>query len=402
MDKNSVLTLKGFRDITPEQKYVRDVVEQTLVNQFKKYNFVGLETPTLEYQSLLLGKYGSEADKLVYKFKDNGDRDVALRYDQTVPTARYILNNFNNIPKYFRRYQIQNVFRSEKPQKGRYREFKQCDIDIYGSNSPIADAEILSCVYSSFIALNINNIVIKINDRNLLVNTIQSIVNNSINVFSVIQSIDKLDKLTTEEVIKELEAKGLSKQLSLKVINELKNLKIPDSLNNIIDAAVNLGVNKNSIQFDPYLARGLDYYTGFIFEVKIKNSNLGSLGGGGRYNNLINQLVGKKVPATGFAFGFDRIVEYLDNKTKAQNNSYLVATFNDSSLNYSLNIATKLRKLNNNVEIYPQSNDKLTNQIKYAISNNFKYLVIAGQQEMEKNEYIIKDLLNKEQKTIKV
>ena len=402
MDKNSVLTLKGFRDITPEQKYVRDVVEQTLVNQFKKYNFVGLETPTLEYQSLLLGKYGSEADKLVYKFKDNGDRDVALRYDQTVPTARYILNNFNNIPKYFRRYQIQNVFRSEKPQKGRYREFKQCDIDIYGSNSPIADAEILSCVYSSFIALNINNIVIKINDRNLLVNTIQSIVNNSINVFSVIQSIDKLDKLTTEDVIKELEAKGLSKQLSLKVINELKNLKIPDSLNNIIDAAVNLGVNKNSIQFDPYLARGLDYYTGFIFEVKIKNSNLGSLGGGGRYNNLINQLVGKKVPATGFAFGFDRIVEYLDNKTKAQNNSYLVATFNDSSLNYSLNIATKLRKLNSNVEIYPQSTDKLTNQIKYAISNNFRYLVIAGQQEMEKNEYIIKDLLNKEQKTIKV
>ena len=278
--------LRGFRDFLPKEKALRDFAEAKLVEVFKSFNFQPIETPTLEYQELLLGKYGMEADKLVYKFEDNGNRKVALRYDQTVPTARFIVENQNDLPKYFRRYQIQNVFRTEKPQAGRYREFKQCDIDIYGSKSPISDAEILACIYKGYKTLGIEDIKIFINDRQLLVDTITKNNDSNVDVFSIIQSIDKQDKISPEAVREELVSKGLSEEGAMKIWYSIKKLinRVPDNLQQIINLAVNLGVDKNSIIFQPYLARGLDYYTGMILEVRSDSFKEGSLGGGGRYD----------------------------------------------------------------------------------------------------------------------
>src|SRR5258708_3739464 len=172
MSNQTPQNLKGFRDFLPTEKRKRDFVLQKVVEVFERFGFAPLETPTLEYASLLLGKYGAEADKLVYTFTDNGDRQVGLRYDQTVPTARVLAQYQNELPKMFRRYQTQNVFRAEKPQRGRYREFTQCDIDIFGSTSPIADAEILACTYAAYQNIGFKNIQLKINDRQTLMSSL--------------------------------------------------------------------------------------------------------------------------------------------------------------------------------------------------------------------------------------
>jgi len=170
MKNQQVQTLKGFRDFLPAEKRARDFVQSKMTEAFERFGFEPVETPTLEYASLLLGKYGDEADKLVYSFTDRGEREVALRYDQTVPTARLLSQYQNDLPKYFRRYQVQNVFRADKPQKGRYREFTQCDFDIFGSKDPISDAEILACSYQSLAAIGFKKIEVRVNDRQTLIN----------------------------------------------------------------------------------------------------------------------------------------------------------------------------------------------------------------------------------------
>ena len=187
-------TLKGFRDFLPAEKRARDYVSAKIVKTFQRFGFEPLETPTLEYAELLLGKYGKEADQLVYSFKDRGDRNVALRYDQSVPTARVLAQYQNELGKGFRRYQIQNVFRADKPQKGRYREFCQCDADIFGVTSPLADAEILAVYAAIYQDLGFSNLTIKINDRKILFDTLTSYATDLVSVFSIIQSIDKLDR----------------------------------------------------------------------------------------------------------------------------------------------------------------------------------------------------------------
>jgi len=189
-------TLKGFRDFLPMEKRKRDFIEAKMKVVFERFGFAPLETPTLEYASLLLGKYGDEADTLLYTFTDRGDRQIGLRYDQTVPTARVLSQYQNELPKFFRRYQIQNVFRADKPQKGRYREFKQCDLDIYGTISPIADAELLAVVYFTFKEIGFKSIVLQVNDRQTLISTLSPFTTPEVDVFSLIQSIDKLDKMT--------------------------------------------------------------------------------------------------------------------------------------------------------------------------------------------------------------
>lgn len=397
-------TLKGFRDFLPEEKRKRDFIIQRIKQVFELFGFEPLETPTLEYAGLLLGKYGDEADKLVYTFTDRGKRQIGLRFDQTVPTARILAQYQNQLPKYFRRYQIQNVFRADKPQKGRFREFTQCDIDIFGSSSPLADAEIVSCTYWAFKNIGFKQVKIKINDRQILFETLKPFTNKTVDVFSLIQSIDKLNKIGAEAVISELENKGLNKNDAQKVLKEIGQAKTSPSLKSIIEAAVGLGVAKTDIQFSPSLARGLDYYTDMIFEVVLPEYTAGSCGGGGRYDKLIAQLGGVDIPAVGIAFGFDRMVEAADQlglipeqKSGAQ---VLVTVFSPEYLTQSLQLASRLRQAGVKTELYPDTNVRLDKQFKYANKKGIPRVAIVGPEEIRANIIAVKNMKTGEQETI--
>lgn len=405
MSNKNTQTLKGFRDFLPKEKRTRDFVQTKIVDMFERFGFEPLETPTLEYASLLLGKYGDEADKLVYSFKDRGDREVALRYDQTVPSARVLSQYQGKLPKYFRRYQIQNVFRADKPQKGRYREFTQCDIDIFGSKSNIADSEILACSYFAYKNIGFENVQLNINDRQVLIKALKPFATNEVDVYSIIQSIDKLDKKPKLSVITELVEKGLERTRAEKALDTIKKAQPSENLAQIIEATKALGVPEKALVFNPFLARGLDYYTGMIFEIILPEYGAGSCGGGGRYDNLINELGGVNVPAVGVAFGFDRTVEaaisldLVDN----QNNSSdaLVTVFNENTRIESLQAASYLRDNNIKTEVYPAP-DKLGKQFKYADSQNIPFVIIIGEDEIKENKVVIKNMKTGNQEVVDI
>lgn len=400
----AVQTLKGFRDFLPTDKQKRDFVVHKVKEIFERFGFEPLETPTIEYAELLLGKYGVEADKLVYQFEDHGGRQVALRYDQTVPTARVLAQYQHELPKYFRRYQIQNVFRADKPQKGRFREFTQCDIDIFGSKSPIAEAEILACTYAAFKNVGFNEIILKINDRQILMETLKPYVTDQVDVFSIIQSIDKLDKMSENDVTAELVKKGLELGQAGEALFAIQRAPRSEQLRAIISAANELGVPENSIQFTSTLARGLDYYTGMIFEISLPAYAAGSVGGGGRYDNLIKHLGGIDIPAVGVAFGFDRMVEAADAlgifahiEQKAR---IMVTIFAEKQEAYALSIATMLRDAGLIVEVCPQVGD-VGKQLKVASQKQMSYAIIAGDDEEVAKTVTVKDLASGKQETVK-
>jgi histidyl-tRNA synthetase len=403
--KNTPITLKGFRDFLPEEKKIRDIVSKKIVDTFKSFGFEPVETPTLEYASLLLGKYGDEADKLVYTFKDRGQRKIGLRYDQTVPTARLLTQYGPSLPKFFRRYQIQNVFRADKPQKGRYREFTQCDIDIFGTTSPVSDAEIVACTYHSFKNLGFKDIKIKINDRQILFDKLKPFTTKKVNVMSLIQTIDKLDKKTKKEVQNELVKKGLPQAKALKALKEISSASPTNNLAEIISLSNSLGVPKETLVFEPTLARGLDYYTGMIFEVIIPKFPIGSFGGGGRYDNLINDLGGPSIPAVGIAFGFDRIVEAVKElKLIPQSQptaEVLVSVFDKESIKASAKLASLLRKKDVKVELYPNLQDNLSKQLKYAQKNQVPFVAILGEKEIKSGKITLKNMTTGKQETLK-
>lgn len=397
-------TPKGFRDFLPRQARARQFVAEKVKEIFERFGFVPLETPTIEYASILMGKYGEEADKLVFQFKDRGDRALALRYDQTVPTARVLAQYQNELPKYFRRYQIQNVFRAEKPQKGRYREFTQCDIDIFGSTSSIADAEVIACTYFAYKNVGYPTVQIKINDRQILFATLKRFATPTVSIFSIIQSVDKLDKIESQVVIDELVNKGLSTTQATTVLETISSAKSTENLRDIIEKTIQLGVPTDTIVFTPTLARGLDYYTGMIFEVIVPEYTTGSLGGGGRYDNLINQLGGVNIPAVGIAFGFDRMVEAAELLNLIPNtgtSSILVTVFDSSTTKNALSTAKTLRENNITTELYP-SFDSLEKQLKYADKNGFAYVVIQGPDELSKGVIQLKNMKNRTSETITI
>lgn len=398
-------TPKGFRDFLSTQARARQFVTQKIREVFERFGFEPLETPTIEYAAVILGKYGVEADRLVFKFTDRGDRELALRYDQTVPTARVLVEYANLLPRYWRRYQIQNVFRAEKPQKGRYREFTQCDIDVFGSTSPIADAEILAGTYFAFKNIGYPTVLMPINDRQILFNNLSPFASKEVNIFSLIQSIDKLNKIGTDGVISELIKKGLVKESAVRALTAINAAKPTEALRQIIDCTISLGVPKGALIFSPTLARGLDYYTNMIFEPMVPEYGSGSLGGGGRYDNLIEQLGGSPTPAVGIAFGFDRMVEAAQQlnlipqgKSAA---SILVTIFNETTLQTSLNIAMQLRNAKIPTEIFP-SVDKLDKQLKYADRLGVPYVIIQGPEETAKNVVKLKNMATKEQEELTV
>jgi histidyl-tRNA synthetase len=344
---------------------------------------------------LLLGKYGEEADKLVYTFEDQGERRVGLRYDQTVPVARILAQYRNNMPKFFRRYQIQNVFRAEKPQAGRFREFTQCDIDIFGTNSTLADAEILACVYATYQNIGFEQIKILINDRRLLVETLRPLATEQISALNIVQTLDKLNKIGQEKVIKELIGKGLSQDTAQQCLDQVKQLQPSNNLLTIIEQAVQLGISKQDLVFSPTLARGLDYYTGMIFEVSLPQYETGSLGGGGRYDDLIKQLGGIEMPAVGFGMGFDRTVEAANQLGLIPNlqasAQVLVTLFDQTTIEASLKTATQLRQAGISVELYPEL-DKIGKQLKIANQKQIPWVIIIGQEEAAQNQVALKNM----------
>ena len=380
-----VQTLKGFRDFLPKDSRKRQFVLNTLQQVFELYGFEPLETPSLEYEEILSGKYGDEGDKLMYKFEDLGKRKVALRYDQTVPLARVVAQYQNELPMPFKRYQMQNVWRAENTQKGRYREFLQVDIDTVGSYSPLADAEVIVAAAKSLEKLGFTDFTIRINDRN----------NFSGIDLKAITIIDKLSKIGPSEVQKLLRKNDLNENLFL----EIKNKPATSKINEIITASLSMDKKlKDKIKYSPELARGLNYYTGMIFEIEVSGYTAGSVAGGGRYDNLIGMFAGRDIPAVGMAFGFDRLMEAMEElnlfPSDLNKNTVFVAFPNPDLQEKALEIVTSLRDNDINAEYYLEDAN-LEKQLKYADKKNIAYVILVN-----KDELILKDMRARTQKTL--
>lgn len=385
-------TLKGFRDFLPVDARKRQFVISTLKQVFAAYGFDPLETPALEYEGVLLGKYGDEGDKLMYRFEDNGGRRVALRYDQTVPLARVVSNYANELPLPFKRFQIQNVWRAENTQKGRFREFLQCDIDIVGTASLGADAEIITVVNQALQKLGFTDYSILVNDRRVFGDL----------PAKAITILDKLKKIGEEKVIMELKENGFNPEILL----QIKSAKPTEDLEKVIDIAEDMGTSKGKIKFEPTLARGLDYYTGTIVEVEIDNYSAGSVGGGGRFDNLLGLFNKTSLPAVGFAFGFDRLLDAMEQKNLFPNDlsgaKVLVTIFNNELAKDSLKAASLMREKNVPTEVWLDVKTDLEKQLKYADRKKIPYVVIIGPNEKSKNTVTLKNLVSKEQKEVSV
>ena len=393
-------TLKGFRDFLPQKMTIRNEVIRRLRGVFEKYGFEELQTPTLEYQEVLLGKYGEEAEKLMYLFKDQGGRDVGMKYDLTVPLAR-VASSYSELPIPFKRYQIQPVWRAENTQKGRYREFYQCDVDTVGSASPMADAEIIAIINESLTALEFKNYRIRTNSRTVLFSIMEKSGIPEKSWLSAIQSIDKLDKKSQEEVEKELSQKDFTNNQIKSIFEFLKTAQPDDFLQRTIEFTKKLGVNERLV-FDPTVSRGLDYYTGPIFESVVEEPKLGSVTGGGRYDNLLKTLGGPDLPATGTTVGLDRVCDVIEELSlwpnlKSTPIKILVTVFSPNLASESIDLARSLREMNINTELYPNDSTKLDKQLKYADKKEIPYVLIIGPEEAINSEVVLKNLKTKEQ-----
>jgi len=404
-------TLKGFRDFLPREARRRQYVISQLKSVFESFGFEPLETPTLEYEEILTGKYGEEGDKLMYRFEDNGKRRVAMRYDQTVPLSRVVAQYQNELATPFKRYQIQPVWRAENTQKGRYREFLQCDGDIVGSSSPLADAEIIATAGRCIQELGFKDFKILINDRENLkfANDVEGLSEKE--NLMIIRAVDKLKKIGKTGVLNELIKDGFSKEVAEKIMLEVEHRQPTLYLSQIFTSLEKLGINKNITEFSPTLARGLDYYTGLIFEIEIESYDVGSVCGGGRYDNLIGIFAGRQIPAVGFALGFDRILEAMEalklfpDEVTDSSTTILVTIFSEELKQKSIDVAAKLRAQNINTEIYlgeVKEKNPLEKQLKYADQKQISYVVIIGQEESEKNIVTIKNMKTREQKQLTI
>jgi histidyl-tRNA synthetase len=350
----------------------------------------------LEYEEVLLGKYGEEGDKLMYRFTDNGGRKVALRYDQTVPLSRVVAQYQNTLPLPFKRYQVQPVWRAENTQKGRFREFLQCDCDIVGSSSPLADAEVIAVATKAIQTLGFGTFKVLINDRT----TFEGLP------IAAIIAVDKLKKIGPEGVVNELIGKGIAanSEQAYEILKSIEEKKPTQRLQEIFSVLESLGITTMQYEYSPTLARGLDYYTGLIFEIEIEGYTAGSVCGGGRYDKLIGMFSGQDVPAVGFAFGFDRLMEALSEQNlfpnDLQTTKVLVTIFSPEYEKYAINTVSLLRSNGISAELYLDNNTKMEKQLKYAIAKNTPYMVIIGPEEVEKNLVTIKNLRTREQKQV--
>lgn len=412
---------KGARDFLPEQMLHREHIVATMRQIFKKYGYAPIETPAIEYLDILTGKYGEEADRLIYKlnYKTGTKDEAALHYDLTVPFSRMVAMN-NDLPVPFKRYQIQPVWRADRPQphQGRFREFYQCDVDCVGTASMLIEAELIAITYEVLNALQIPDFLIKINNRKILNGVTQYIGLDEKLVGDVCVAIDKLDKVAWSEVEKELQTKNietksieklhqlLSKEINLQQLKiELAPIAIAQEgiaeIEEIFKYLEILGISPIHYTFDITLARGLDYYTGPIFETKLpKHPHIGSLNGGGRYNGLIASFGGRDLPAVGTSLGLDRIFTAMqqlnllsESKTATQ---VLVANFGENTLQASLQLVKKLRENNINTEFYPES-AKMKKQFAYCDKKQIPFMAILGEDEIAQQKVTLKNMKKSEQ-----
>jgi len=394
-----VQTLKGFRDITPEEALKRGRALTLLKSVFKSYGFVPLETPALEYAELLEGKYG-EDEKLIYKFEDRGGRMVALRYDLTVPLARFVAENRGKLVFPFKRYQIQSAFRADKPQAGRYREFTQVDWDTVGVNTALSDAEAIAVAASCLEILGVKNFLIKINDRALFEGL----------TLEEIRALDKIDKGGNVPSSSTADGRGRAfsprSKVDPKLLAEIKKRPMTKRLEKVFCYLEDFGISKEKFVFSPTLARGLDYYTGVIFETVVAGyEKLGSLAGGGRYDNLIGIFINEEIPAVGCSFGLDRLMEVIPEKTFADipfRPQVLVTIFSEDLTEQAIKTLTAIQSRGIDAEIYLDPTAKLDKQLKYADKKGIPYAVIVGPEEIKAQEVTVKDLKSRKQQTLKL
>lgn len=408
MKKIEPKILKGTRDFTPLDMAKRNLVMKKIRRIFERFGYDQIETPIINPAETILGKYGDEGNRLTYNFDDAGGRRIALPFDLTVPFARYYAANWQNLPKPFKRYQIQRVWRAEKPQKGRLREFYQCDIDTIGTTNLIADAETVKVIVEVLKELNFD-FRVKVNSRRLINEILKSFKVPEDKFISVITAIDKLEKIGEKAVLKELadlpNAKKILKFLRPKETNEktLENLSKYNlaEMKEFLSNCKALGIEDKYLEFDPSLARGLDYYTGMVFEGVSGNSDFGTLCGGGRYDNLCGLFSNENFSGVGVAFGFERIILLLEEmggfKDVRLNSKALITIFEDQ--NDSLKTFAELSSAGINCEVYPEPST-IGKQLKFADKKGIPFVIIRGPEEIKKDNVTIKFMESGKQKTI--
>ena len=416
---------KGTRDFGPIEMARRNYIFSTIRSVFALYGFQQIETPSMELMSTLMGKYGEEGDKLLFRIQNSGEKaneapEKGLRYDLTVPFARYIVQHREEIQFPFKRYQIQPVWRADRPQKGRYREFYQCDVDIIGTNSLVSELELIQIVEEVYRRLGIR-VCLHLNNRKILAG-IAEVIGAPDKITDITVAIDKLDKIGLEKVNEELAERGLSDE----AINKLQPIlalqgnnaeKLETIARILADNEVGTkGVEETRtildlakdqtlpIELDLTLARGLNYYTGAIFEVKALDVQIGSITGGGRYDNLTGIFGLPDVSGVGISFGADRIYDVLAElnlypASMLESTQVLFAAFGDSELRYALGWAKELRAKGVRVEVYPEP-AKMKKQMSYADAKQIPYVAIVGGNEMESNTVMLKEMSSGEQKQV--
>jgi histidyl-tRNA synthetase len=432
---------KGTRDFTPQEMANRNYIFNTIKDVFRLYGFQQIETPAMENLSTLMGKYGEEGDKLLFKILNSGDfisgatdnelldrnsikltnkiSEKGLRYDLTVPFARFVVQHQNEISFPFKRYQIQPVWRADRPQKGRYREFYQCDVDVVGSDSLLNELELIQIVDEVYRRLKIN-VVIKINNRKIL-SGIAEIIGEAEKITDITVAIDKMDKIGLEKVNEEIASKGISEEAIAKLQPILKlsgtNTEKLEQLKAVL-ATSEVGMKgvaeletifglceamkvETRIDLDLTLARGLNYYTGAIFEVKALDVEIGSITGGGRYDNLTGVFGLEGVSGVGISFGADRIYDVLNQlklypETSLENTKILFVSFGEKELMFSLPWLSALRAAGINAEVYPEPT-KMKKQMSYADNKRIPFVAIVGENEMNEGKVMLKNMKTGEQ-----
>ncbi|WP_425628820.1 histidine--tRNA ligase [Cellulophaga lytica] len=440
---------KGTRDFSPSEIAKRNYIFDIVKKHFQTFGFQPIETPSFENSQTLMGKYGDEGDRLIFKILNSGDylnkvndevyqqkdsslltpkiSEKALRYDLTVPFARYVVMHQNEIDFPFKRYQIQPVWRADRPQKGRFREFFQCDADVVGSDSLLQEIELVQLYDAVFTNLKLTGTTIKLNNRKILAG-IAEVIGAKERLIDFTVALDKLDKIGVEGVTKEMLEKGISEDAiqkatplfslagtnteQLKVLAELlkdseEGKKGVEELTFIIKAVEKLGLQSANLAIDVTLARGLNYYTGAIFEVAAPSGvKMGSIGGGGRYDDLTGIFGLKDVSGVGISFGLDRIylvLEELNLFPEEINKSLeiLCVNFGDNEAFAALELVTELRKNGVKADVYPSA-VKMQKQMKYANKRNVPYVVLIGEQELLNGDFVVKNMEKGDQQTYKL
>lgn len=438
---------KGTRDFSPEEVVKRNYIMDTLRECFTIYGFQPIETPSFENSETLMGKYGEEGDRLIFKILNSGDylskvddvlyrekdsnrmtakiSEKALRYDLTVPFARYVVQHQNEITFPFKRYQMQSVWRADRPQKGRFREFYQCDADVVGSDSLWQEIELVQLYDAAFTKMNLKGTTIKINNRKIL-SGIAEVMGEADKLIDFTVALDKLDKIGEDGVKKEMLEKGISPEAIDKVqplfqsrgsaLDKLSMLKEMlassvegqkgiEELSFIVTTIQSLGLQSAQLEIDVTLARGLNYYTGAIFEVSAPEGvAMGSIGGGGRYDDLTGIFGLKNMSGVGISFGLDRIYLVLEElgvfpETVSATTRVLFLNFGNKEALYAQKAITQLRQMGISAELYPDA-AKMGKQMTYADKRNIPFAVLAGTSEMEQGTYSLKNMKTGDQKTV--